>query len=53
MEAIIHEANGGTATLRRADAQALCFCGAEHRDAVARFLDKRPAAFSGPTGELT
>ncbi|WP_343051297.1 enoyl-CoA hydratase/isomerase family protein [Pseudaquabacterium terrae] len=34
-----------------ADAQALCFTSAQHREAVARFLDKQPAAFVWPTGE--
>jgi 2-(1,2-epoxy-1,2-dihydrophenyl)acetyl-CoA isomerase len=34
-----------------ADAQAICLTGLEHRDAVARFLDKQPAAFRWPTGE--
>ncbi len=33
-----------------ADAQALCFGSADHREAVARFLDKQPAAFQWPTG---
>jgi len=34
-----------------ADAQALCFGSADHREAVARFLDKQPAAFRWPAGE--
>jgi 2-(1,2-epoxy-1,2-dihydrophenyl)acetyl-CoA isomerase len=34
-----------------ADAQALCFGSAPHKAAVARFLDKQPAAFQWPTGE--
>jgi 2-(1,2-epoxy-1,2-dihydrophenyl)acetyl-CoA isomerase len=33
-----------------ADAQALCFGSADHKTAVARFLDKQPAAFQWPTG---
>jgi 2-(1,2-epoxy-1,2-dihydrophenyl)acetyl-CoA isomerase len=33
-----------------ADAQALCFGSAGHRDAVARFLDKQPGGFRWPTG---
>jgi 2-(1,2-epoxy-1,2-dihydrophenyl)acetyl-CoA isomerase len=36
-----------------ADAQALCFGSAGHREAVARFLDKQPAAFQWPTGADT
>jgi 2-(1,2-epoxy-1,2-dihydrophenyl)acetyl-CoA isomerase len=36
-----------------AAAQALCFTSPEHRDAVARFLDKQPAAFRWPEGEDT
>lgn len=31
-----------------ADAQALCFASSEHQAAVARFLDKQPAAFRWP-----
>ena len=31
-----------------ANAQALCFCTDEHREAVRRFLDKQPAAFQWP-----
>jgi len=34
-----------------ADAQALCFGSAPHKDAVARFLDKQPARFQWPTGD--
>jgi 2-(1,2-epoxy-1,2-dihydrophenyl)acetyl-CoA isomerase len=33
-----------------ADAQALCFGSAGHREAVARFLDKQPGGFRWPTG---
>jgi 2-(1,2-epoxy-1,2-dihydrophenyl)acetyl-CoA isomerase len=36
-----------------AQAQALCATSAEHRDAIARFLDKQPAAFRWPEGEDT
>jgi 2-(1,2-epoxy-1,2-dihydrophenyl)acetyl-CoA isomerase len=36
-----------------ADAQAICFTSPEHRDAVARFLDKQPAAFRWPEGDET
>lgn len=34
-----------------ANAQALCFQTAQHRDAVQRFLDKQPSAFSWPTNK--
>jgi 2-(1,2-epoxy-1,2-dihydrophenyl)acetyl-CoA isomerase len=34
-----------------ADAQALCFGSTPHKAAVARFLDKQPAAFQWPTGD--
>jgi 2-(1,2-epoxy-1,2-dihydrophenyl)acetyl-CoA isomerase len=34
-----------------ADAQALCFNTAAHRDAVSRFLDKQPPLFQWPTGD--
>ncbi|HUG21012.1 enoyl-CoA hydratase/isomerase family protein [Piscinibacter sp.] len=34
-----------------ADAQSLCFGSADHREAVARFLDKQPGGFRWPTGE--
>lgn len=33
-----------------ADAQAICFTSSEHRAAIARFLDKQPAAFRWPEG---
>jgi 2-(1,2-epoxy-1,2-dihydrophenyl)acetyl-CoA isomerase len=36
-----------------ADAQALCFGSADHKAAVARFLDKQPAGFRWPEGEQT
>lgn len=36
-----------------ADAQALCFGSAQHREAVARFLDKQPGGFQWPTGADT
>jgi len=45
---------GLDATLElEADAQALCFGSAAHREAVARFLDKQPASFRWPAGEQT
>jgi 2-(1,2-epoxy-1,2-dihydrophenyl)acetyl-CoA isomerase len=34
-----------------ADSQAICFGSNEHRDAVARFLDKQPASFRWPEGD--
>jgi 2-(1,2-epoxy-1,2-dihydrophenyl)acetyl-CoA isomerase len=36
-----------------ADAQALCFGSSDHREAVARFLDKQPGGFRWPTGADT
>ena len=35
-----------------ADAQALCFGSAGHREAVAAFLNKQPGRFTWPTGEV-
>src|SRR5204862_5791698 len=34
-----------------ADAQTLCFGSTQHQAAIARFLDKQPAAFRWPEGE--
>ena len=36
-----------------ADAQALCFGSADHKAAIARFLDKQPPGFCWPQGEET
>jgi len=34
-----------------ADAQALCFGSAPHKEALVRFFDKQPALFQWPTGD--